>query len=200
MANYLFNGVEIPELPDWDKDLYPYAFIFISDRDLDGESVVGHNLVVTDSIGYVTHPTDSNGEVISNDYLYTLGGSDLFEDESDPISYIVWGDMYPNDPVNRKWEQIGAGQKSNIFAGYVILWTNAAIYDANGSLVLDASDPVPVKAFDLQSFLNFLAAGLVCKGTLSRVQKEPVLVGGLTSLDGYTLQDSNGLYLIPKED
>ena len=27
MANYLYNGVELPELPEWDKTTYPYAII-----------------------------------------------------------------------------------------------------------------------------------------------------------------------------
>ena len=27
MANYLYNGVELPALPDWDKETYPYAYI-----------------------------------------------------------------------------------------------------------------------------------------------------------------------------
>ena len=28
MANYLYNGIELPELPEWDKETYPYAVIF----------------------------------------------------------------------------------------------------------------------------------------------------------------------------
>ena len=27
MANYLYNGVELPALPEWDKEAYPYAYI-----------------------------------------------------------------------------------------------------------------------------------------------------------------------------
>lgn len=27
MANYLYNGVELPALPEWDKETYPYAVI-----------------------------------------------------------------------------------------------------------------------------------------------------------------------------
>ena len=26
--NYLYNGVELPALPEWDKEIYPYALIF----------------------------------------------------------------------------------------------------------------------------------------------------------------------------
>lgn len=28
MANYYYNGVELPQLPEWDKTTYPYAFIY----------------------------------------------------------------------------------------------------------------------------------------------------------------------------
>ena len=27
MANYLYNGIELPQLPEWDTEIYPYAFI-----------------------------------------------------------------------------------------------------------------------------------------------------------------------------
>ena len=27
MSKYLYNGVELPELPEWDKNTYPYACI-----------------------------------------------------------------------------------------------------------------------------------------------------------------------------
>lgn len=30
MANYLYNGVELPALPEWDKETYPYAVIWIA--------------------------------------------------------------------------------------------------------------------------------------------------------------------------
>jgi hypothetical protein len=28
MANYLYNGMEFPALPEWDKGAYPYAFVW----------------------------------------------------------------------------------------------------------------------------------------------------------------------------
>ena len=33
MANYLYNGVELPELPEWDKETYPYAGIALLSLD-----------------------------------------------------------------------------------------------------------------------------------------------------------------------
>lgn len=42
MANYLYNGVELPELPKWDKKQYPYALI-------DNPS---HILIIGESVKY----------------------------------------------------------------------------------------------------------------------------------------------------
>ena len=30
MANYLYNGVELPQIPEWDKETYPYVAMTIS--------------------------------------------------------------------------------------------------------------------------------------------------------------------------
>lgn len=33
MPNYLYNGIELPALPAWDKTAYSYAFIGIKDNE-----------------------------------------------------------------------------------------------------------------------------------------------------------------------
>jgi hypothetical protein len=57
--NYFYNGVELPALPEWDKEAYPYAAIFPLTNGTDGYSLVA-----------IAHPwfarKDNNGSFISS--------------------------------------------------------------------------------------------------------------------------------------
>lgn len=62
-----YNGVELPELPDWDKETYPYAYILLGDdnayyfRYKDTKIEVGNGGIITNStIDYHWYKYDSS--------------------------------------------------------------------------------------------------------------------------------------------
>lgn len=115
MAKYLYNGIELPALPEWDKEAYPYAFIM-------GDSQVS-NVRYVQSISWVTSDSTGNpaveyGEFISYKYDNYTG---------------LWGDSV--------WS---SGRKGSAYCS-MVLWANFDVIDArDGSVYLAASDPVPV--------------------------------------------------------
>lgn len=103
---YLYNGVKLPALPEWDRERYPYAHIG-----------------VMDSYGRYAFAAESK-------------------------ALTVLGNIYVTKPeVNYSCESsvdtwVAGGLVS--FTAYKVLWANHDVIDANGNLLLDASDPVPI--------------------------------------------------------
>ena len=115
---YLYNGVQLPPLPEWDKVKYPYAFIW--------EFVGIYKLSVFDTpLRY--------GIVNGEHCIYLSAGAE--------------GLLYNSkltDGEYKSWEYV----KEEIIAESVELtpfWANHnVISDSDGSAYLEASDPIPV--------------------------------------------------------
>ena len=161
---YLYNGVRLPALPDWDKERYPYAFIYIVT--LDGTTGV-HTLVVSSSsVMYydgngIICPSANVGQryTVSGEAWATAARSDDFYIQRDNLIYTVW--------------------------------SNFDVLNADGSVYVAASEPVHDK-FAIRDWLGWLIAGL-CSRPLPLGAREPVdawLVDGILYIkDADAFQD-----------
>lgn len=124
--NYLYNGVELAALPDWDKTTYPYAIIT---RDSEGIPVGGRLYISTERFVYV------DGVVIRPD---TASGEYYFHTR-DSFGMGVW------------FHNPSASQVSG-----TPFWTNTDIYmrDDTSVLYLAASEPVPVLSIDYTAMVQ----------------------------------------------
>lgn len=126
MANWLYNGIELPRLPEWDKTAYPYAFIFYSNLDMT------YFLITFDKrpIAYYVH----------NDYYDT---DFLYIGSPDNCSYQWWGSSRDNwaertEPLWVRKNSPGYGMTSSEKE----LWANTDILFVDGTLYLATSNPI----------------------------------------------------------
>ena len=132
MANYLYNGVKLPPLPEWDKETYPYA------------------VIITTSSGYVLFVCQQEPAprpAVSDDPSYIWFG----EYDYKPMS------AYCYEPYSQ-WEELST---SFSYCSNNIFWTNTDIYNEDGSVYLAASEPVPVggEPIDPTSFMQGYIVG-----------------------------------------
>ena len=125
--NYLYNGVEFPALPEWDKTVRPYAVI----------RAFAHYyfLYLSKSKPYhTTNMANANGA----EYIVIGPG-----DDDDILRYGYNDSMYGN-----QWKYI-CEDNGEFFAPEYLTWTNTDIYTEDGTLYLAASEPVPVSTIPL---------------------------------------------------
>ena len=134
MSNYLYNGVELPALPEWDKTLYPYAVLW-------------------------TETVNSSG-ALSGIYVFACDHPVIYDPTTYKISstvgakYYAIRKLYAFNGTEKEWQNTGEGTLSGNYAtlgpsygGYTktLIWSNHDVYDPSGNLYLTASDPVPVE-------------------------------------------------------
>lgn len=126
MANYLYNGVQLPALPEWDKEAYPYAEMYAVSGAL---SAIMSVLKVTD------RPAD----------CYALGDNDYGSYEP---SYHVGTNYisYKIDKTSDTWVVKASGQIEAATSGVNANWANYDLFYEDGTLYLAASEPIPVGA------------------------------------------------------
>ena len=137
---YLYNGVRLPALPNWDKETYPYATIQVIEVSNEPSfymlCVFSHDPVHDDYLpGY--------------DYRFILDAS------------VPWKTMHYrhserfNDEIHRNgWEYRYSNSNDDGDSTYVLLfpsrtfdriiWANVDFVNKEGKLCLAASEPVPV--------------------------------------------------------
>ena len=176
MAKKYYNGNLLPDIePLWNRTLHPYACV----------SIMGNiaSVIFTDKVGYIQrdiHETEFGEYVVGT---YTLGLTTNVEYDPSKVIYAreyvvalnetgvqTWADTYPeismDSWVEDEWEDIF---ETGIPAhGYYALavqdgphWSNHTLYDQNGNLVIEPSDPVAY--FDLKSWLTGYALGIAGK-------------------------------------
>lgn len=123
MPNYLYNGVELPELPEWDKEKYPYAYI--------GR---GQNMFF--EYQYTLYLTEKPllfafGILCNSDMYYTT-----YKCKEEQISNGVWSIVTEDEHGAIR----GAAASPSV-------WSNYDIYEEDSTTViyLAASAPVPKK-------------------------------------------------------
>lgn len=138
MANYLYNGMELPALPNWDKALYPYVYIS------NGFSGIGRKFVCFQNIEY--------GVTDSGYYCLVVpagtGMSGLYSDGQ-------W-----NEPI------VTTTDTRITIPNDAFVWANFDVLNADGTLYLAASEPVPIleiqipKGVDRYSYIVGFNLGL----------------------------------------
>lgn len=131
---YLYNGIRLPALPEWDRGVYPYVFIYL--YQYDGNP---------DNSQYVLEYTENRVAVGENKaLLYTTGSRLSYElvasDGSPTISSDgswVFDKEYDADTYSTWYFSIGNYRRTPI-------WANHNIDNPDGTVYLAASDPVPV--------------------------------------------------------
>jgi hypothetical protein len=109
----LYNGKELPPLPEWDREKYPYAWIRKATT-----SATYHLMMVSE---------------IS--YALTVGGvNGIAYSQENTIRYRA---------SNGTWDDVTISS-DGVSAIEGIVWANFDVLNADGSLYLAASDPVPV--------------------------------------------------------
>ena len=133
MAKYLYNGVELPQLPEWDNVAYPYALIY---RHIES----GNYYLRCGEQAFVdrTHATVPN--------IYQSGKS-------------VW---YSNDGSAWKYGDSDVAGDTISPTYNNIIWTNHNILSTKDSSVyLAASDPIPVTSSPAPDPTSMLMGWLV---------------------------------------
>lgn len=127
---YLYNGVRLPALPEWDREMYPYAYI----SDINNDVTPGEYFILVICSELPIWGT-TTGTVFYNKYVA----------QGNVIRYKC----YPSD--NGQWVDVtgysfAIASKRSDQSDYMVkaIWSNTETKDYNGSLLLSASDPVPV--------------------------------------------------------
>lgn len=119
---YLYNGVQLPPLPEWDKTAYPYAAIF---KNIIGTAV----LYIFEQKPYVTIKTSVTAALsITSGSKYVYKGANSISN--------------PTNGWNANTEYTATDdQTMNIQS---VIWTDFDLLNEDGTVSLSASEPVPV--------------------------------------------------------
>lgn len=155
--NYLYNGVELPALPEWDRVAYPYAIMVWGGT---GGNRLSHCLLwAFSNPHHLTHYNSIQNKYsiwISEDEkcLYSQAKYNSKNGTYEPFPAMV---EYPNEtyPYNKN----GLTSKTD--------WANYDVLDNKGTLYLAASDPIPVgtapQLDPLSLFMGWKAGNLVAR-------------------------------------
>ena len=150
MANYLYNGVVLPALPEWDKTTYPYAVINCADG--------VYTLWIPLSPVFYCVNVDTSETLWDNALLLSLGDSyNTVWNGWDGLKYVYNADSgaweYTGDrvsPFNAKIHNTSIGDDRLVWANYdvPVFDGSASGNPLTGDIYLAASDPVPVATLD----------------------------------------------------
>lgn len=120
MANYLYNGVELPDINEvWDKETYPYAAIQVS-------AFSGYRLILLDSPVY--RGVDNDGSL--GCFAPANTSREVYSQRYNPDA--MW-DFYSDNSNSDKTEPSRMG---------TIFWTSHDILNEDGTVYLEASIPI----------------------------------------------------------
>ena len=124
-VDYLYNGVRLPKLPEWDESVYPYVYLT--------KNIIGG---------------------IQADYFFTFSATPVYWDTKAPAyGYALWAtgrlfhaNVYVTEDKT-EIEVMGETDEDPIHADGIweIIWTNTDILNTDGETIwLEASEPIPV--------------------------------------------------------
>lgn len=124
---YLYNGIRLPALPEWDKETYPYAVIITS------TDVESYRLYVSDKP--VIYRRKDNLTALALSASCKLGRSGIVYQNYPSMDDAKWSNPYITSISGAtEWFDYAS---SYVWANYDVLWDD-------GSVSLTASDPIPV--------------------------------------------------------
>lgn len=125
---YLYNGVQLPKLPEWDESVYKYVYVVTT-------IYPEHPY----HIYFQTAPWEPHGEG-SDGFVYVLSDCTcmqyLWEPGDEAWTYFKTSNVVGYDG--------GLSSTGNVVNLEAIVWGNTDVYAKEGTLYLAASDPVPV--------------------------------------------------------
>jgi hypothetical protein len=146
--NYLYNGVLLPALPEWDKETYPYAVIMATNF-----STV-KAFYISDKPAFMSYDED----LLCVIYPY---GTNYMQCSS--RSGAEWGEFGDaNTPTSLVIDE-----------GSRLIWTNHDILNEDGSIYLAASEPIPVNPPDALSII--LGNSLGCRLRSMKLGPTPII-------------------------
>lgn len=129
MPRYLYNGVELPALPEWDKETYPYVVMTTM---MQGGVVYGVRIV---AYSEPMHLVLNNSGVGSDYYLGVVAGN----------PFLTTGSWYLSSDTTPEFTE------KTLTYDYLYTkephWANYDVLNRDGTLYLAASDPIPVSSF-----------------------------------------------------
>ena len=129
---YLYNGVELPEIPEWDKTVYPYAVILLYENSI-GSTVTK---------GYVSYIFAKPVTFFDSGTLgfYSPYRAYSLKDSNGKIT------MSPSGKWMLREDVTTTGEWYNVYGIYYTpIWANCDLrMKESGELYLEASDPIPV--------------------------------------------------------
>ena len=136
MANYLYNGVKLPELPTWDRTKYPYAIIGPYDS-----TYILCALNKKPQYGTFVIEEGENAGSYTDVYVTYLYG----EDYSYVMSISYRGGKWTEPTVVDNSDSVASNVRMYFRIDYDELWTNTDIPNLDaGGIYLAASDPILV--------------------------------------------------------
>lgn len=131
MSNYLYNGVELPALPEWDREAYPYAWIAKAPYNDDYYSLI----ISTGECDY-----RSWKDYGSMYYLYPVDVPITVK-----AAYLYKGEFETGE-WNFTWEKTYEENIVHTSSGLGLpVWSNFDVINHDdGSIYIAASDPIPV--------------------------------------------------------
>jgi hypothetical protein len=135
--NYLYNGVELPKLPEWDIAAYPYAVMVYN------HSTESYEIHVTSApLTRYTRSSPYTGEALTAlpraDYPHFNVG--VFDHENGS-----WGNRYYAEYTFNILGEPNCWHilNQNAYVASTVIWSNYNIFDEDGTVFMAASDPVP---------------------------------------------------------
>lgn len=154
MAKYLYKGLELPALPEWDKTAYPYAYIYYV-----GETPTFCTLVLIPAAAEIVYEEGTSAILFATTHYRSYYARSVDEQWDDNGITETSGSIYLLKP----WLDYPDNYT-------VLQWTNFNVYNKDNELMFPESDPVPVEEptpddenFDLKSWLTGFALGLASK-------------------------------------
>lgn len=136
---YLYNGVRLPKLPEWNREMYPYAVIWKKST-----------AIVVNPIRY--------GLVVSSEPIYWVDAySDYLRVISAANTITFEANVYADTPNSAAWVESSRNEDhvGSVSEGYDALWANHDVYvctysmltntyTVTDSLHMAASEPIPI--------------------------------------------------------
>ena len=141
MANWIYNGVELPALPDWDKETYPYACILQTD---DSAQIMLIVLSLPYQFSTIRADFEGNGTVETRSILCSYAPPNT---SGQSRGYL---------PYNGAWYSVGTehwdGGSSGLYYGLTgfsntPVWSNVDIINTDsGNVYFHTSSPIRLES------------------------------------------------------
>lgn len=185
MANYLYNGIELPDINTvWtDKETYPYAVIGTFDYGLIIPDYAG---CLFSSLILLSEPCIEQGDdLVANKpcliKTYGLAAGKLATDFGHPEN--SW--YFDSESENVEGFLVA-------FSADVSIWSSFDILKEDGTVFLAASEPVPVGGADEKIFIKKSTLNSIAQSTMRKRGLTSIAVENISSeIDGITAEPTD---------